>query len=98
MHQQARVARQGGGVAADVDDALGRLPGFGAGRQRLGVFGADACLMDGGQCLHQREGAFAGRVDQPTVGRAVGHQLRSGHVEQVARYKFGSCQRLSSGR
>ena len=52
---------------------------------RLGQ--AQRLLVQIGQGLDQRKRAFARRVHQPLVGRAVGHQHGRRHLEQVAGHK-----------
>ena len=96
MHQQARIARQRGRVAAHVDDALGRLPvGW---RHKRALFAlADALLVDVRQCLGQCKRAFARRIDQPLVGHTVLHQHFGRHLEQVARHKLRGRQRAAVG-
>ncbi len=72
VHQQAGITRQGGRVAADIDDALRRLPAGARG------------LVQIGQGLGQGKGTVARRVDQPLVGQALRHQVVGGQFEQVA--------------
>ena len=94
MHQQAGIARQRGGVAADVDDAFGRLP---VGRGHEGAFRAqaDALLVDVCQRLGQRKRTLARRIDQPLVGHTVLHQHLRRHLEQVARHELRGRQRAA---
>ena len=71
MHQQPGVARQRGGVAADVDDAT-RQTGP-AGRVQVG------------HGLGQREGALSRRIHQPAIGGAVAGQVGRADLKQVLR-------------
>ena len=72
MHQHPRVARQRGGVATDIHDALRWFEPIGLVGQSACAFGTDARLLQVCQCLHQRKRAFAWRVDQPFGGGAGG--------------------------
>ena len=94
VHQQPGIAGQRGGVAADVHNALRRLPGFMASGQSHGIGGTAAGLVNVGQGFAQGKRAFARGIDQPFVGVAIGHEQLRGHVEQIASYKFSSCKRL----
>ena len=74
VHQQARVSRERGGIAADIDDAPGRRPCPAQFR----------VLVQVRQRLDQRKSALPRRIDQPPVGTAVAQQLFGRHHEQVA--------------
>ena len=69
VDQHTRVARQGGGVAADVNNAFRALPIVGLLRVQIR------------QGFDERKGAFAGRVDQPFVGHAVFGEQFGRHFE-----------------
>ncbi|OMP13316.1 tRNA threonylcarbamoyladenosine biosynthesis protein, partial [Corchorus olitorius] len=103
MHKQARIARQRGRVAAHIDNALGELPVFltlGQRRQQIGLLlaghtgmlGADADLVNIGQCLGQGKRTLTRGIDQPFVGVAVGNQHGRRHLEQIARHEAGGSQ------
>ena len=79
MNQEAGVAREGGRVAADVDDAPRRGPAW----RKAGV------LVQVGQGLGQSECPLAWRVDQPLVRLAVASQLLRRDLEEVARHERG---------
>ena len=91
MHQQARIARQGGRVAANVHNTPRRLPI--AGRDKAAFCRmTQTLLVDVGQGFAQGKSAFARRIDQPFVGHAIGHEHFGRHLEQVARHELRGCQ------
>ena len=99
VHQQARVARQSGGVAADVNDAFWWCPATHQRRLWRGLtlfhnrLVTQALLVQVSQRFGQGKRAFARRVYQPFVGCTNLHQHLRSDFKQVACYKVSSCPR-----
>ena len=81
VHQEARITRQGGGVATDIHNALWKLPGT----TKLWI------LMQLSHRLGQRKCALSRWVDQPLVCNAVRHEHFGRHLKQIARNESGGC-------
>ena len=85
VHQQAGIARQGGGVATDVHNAFGELPST----AQLGAF------IQFGHGLGQGKRTFTRWVNEPLVGYAIGHEHVGRHLKQIARNEGGWRQSLA---